>query len=172
MKHGLHLVLKTLGLPTLVFVGAIVLAPGRADLITHVYLVVVAGGVLTGLVVAFGRSLHTIEPSLFELGLRQPSRPVERVKQLEQLERAVTMGRHTAWDLHTRLRPTLRETAAGLLAARRGIDLEREPERAAALLGADGWELVRPDHTPPQHRHAPGVDAAVLDGAISALERL
>ena len=172
MKHGLHLVLKTLGLPTLAFVVAIVLAPGRADLIIHVYLVVVAGGVLTGLVVALARSLDPVEPSLFDLGLRQSNRPVERVKQLEQLEREVTLGRYNAWDLHTRLRPTLRETAGGLLAARRGVDLEREPERAASLLGADGWELVRPDHTPPQHRHAPGVDAAVLDGAISALERL
>ena len=172
MKRALVLVLRALGLPTLVFVGAIVLAPGRAGLITHVYLVVVAGGVLTGLVVALARSLHTTEPLLFELGLRQPSRPVERVKQLEQLEREVTLGRYNAWDLHTRLRPTVRETAAGLLAARRGVDLEREPERAAALRGADGWELVRPDHTPAQHRHAPGVDAAVLDGAISALEHL
>ena len=172
MKRGLVVALQALGLPTIVFVGAIVLAPGRTDLITHVYLVVVAGGALAGLAMALGRSLRSTEPSAFELGLRRPSLPVERVKQLEQLEREVTLARHNAWDLHTRLRPTLSETAAGLLAARRGVDLEREPARAASLLGADGWELVRPDYAPPQNRHAPGVGAAALDSAISALEHL
>jgi hypothetical protein len=164
--------LEALGLPTIAFVVAVALAPGRAALITHVYLEVVAGGALAALALALARLLRTAEPSLFELGLRQPVRKAERVKQLERLEREVTLGRHNGWDLHNRLRPTLREIAAGLLAARRGVDLEREPERAAALLGEDAWELVRPDRLAPPHRHAPGVPAAVLDRAVSALERL
>ena len=172
MRRWLVVALQSLGPPTLVLVGAIVFAPGRAALIVHVYLVVVAGGALASLAVALGRSLRTTEPSTFELGLRQPSRPTERVKQLERLEREVTLGRHNAWDLHTRLRPTLSETAAGLLAARRGVDLEREPMRAASLLGADAWELIRPDRVPPLNRHVPGVAAAVLERAISALESL
>jgi len=172
MKRVLVVALQVLGLPTLLLSAAIVLAPGRAALFIHVYLVVVAGVALTSLAVALGRALRATEPSTFESGLTRPLPPTERVKQLERLEREVTLGCQNAWDLHTRLRPTLRETAAGLLAARRGVDLEREPMRAAAVLGADAWELVRPDHAPPQHRHAPGVDAAVLDAAISALERL
>ena len=172
MKRPLAVTLQVLGPPTLVLAGAIALAPGRAALVIHVYLVVVAGVALTSLAVALGRALRPAGPSAFESGLAPPHLPKERVKQLERLEREVTLGRQNAWDLHTRLGPTLRETAAGLLAGRHGVDLEREPARAASVLGADAWELVRPDHAPPQHRHAPGVDAAVLERAIAALERL
>jgi hypothetical protein len=172
MRRRLVVSLEGLALPTLAYVVAVVLAPGRASVITHVYLVVVAAGALAVLAVALARSLRPAGRSTFELGLRQPVRSAVRVKQLERLEREVTLGRQNAWDLHNRLRPTLRETATGLLAARRGVDLEREPERAAALLGEDAWELVRPDRLAPPHRHAPGVPAAVLDRAVSALERL
>jgi hypothetical protein len=172
VKRLLAVSLQALGLPTLVLVGAIVLAPGHAALITHVYLVVVVGVALAGLALALGRSLQATEPSSFESGLAKQPAQIERVKQLERLEREVALGRQNAWDLHMRLRPTLRETAAGLLAARCGVDLEREPMRAADALGTDAWELLRPDHAPPQHRHAPGVDAAALDSTISALERL
>jgi hypothetical protein len=172
MKRWLIVLLQALGLPTLVFAIAVALAPGRAALITHIYLVVGASAVLGGLAVSLARSLWTVEPSLFELGLTQPVRATGRVKQLERLEREVTLGRHNAWDLHHRLRPTLRETAAGLLAARHGVDLERQPERAASLLGAELWELVAPGLAAPEHRHAPGVDASLLDRTVSALERL
>lgn len=172
MKRWLRLVFQALGLPTLAFAAAVGLAPGRATLITHIYLVVVAGGILAGLAVSLSRSLSTPEPSSFELGLRRPVPVVARVKQLERLEREVTLGRHNAWDLHARLRPTLRDTAAGLLAARRGVDLEREPERAASLLGVEAWELVSPARAAPEHRHAAGVDADVLERTVSALELL
>jgi hypothetical protein len=172
VKRWSILVLQALGLPTLVFAIAAALTPGRIELITHIYLVVVAGALLAGLAVSLARSLRTVGASSFELGLRQPLRTPERVKQLEQLEREVTLGRQNAWDLHSRLRPTLRETAAGLLAARHGVDLERQPERAAALLGVEVWEFVAPGRAAPEHRHAPGVDAALLDRVIAGLERL
>ena len=93
------------------------------------------------------------------------------MRQLERLEREITLGRQNAWDLHNRLCPTLRETAAGLLAAR-GVDLERDPVRAQRLLGEDAWELVRLDRVAPEHRHDPGVPAAALDRALAALEGL
>lgn len=172
MKRTLIVALQALGLPTLVLAGALALAPGRAALFTHIYLVVVAAGLLLGLALALARSLQTAEPSSFELGLRRPTPRTARVRQLERLEREITLGRQNAWDLHHRLRLTLRETAASLLATRRGVDLEREPERAAALLGPEAWELVRPGHPAPEHRHAPGVDVAVLDRALDALERI
>ena len=60
------------------------------------------------------------------------------------------------YDLHYRLRPTLRETAAGLLAVRRGIELDREPDRGARALGDETWQLVRPDREPPDDRAAAG----------------
>jgi len=165
-------VLGLLAPPTVVYIVALVLAPGRSSLITHIYLVAVAAGTLAALAVGLAQSLRPIGPSVFERGLHRAVRPAERVRQLERLEREVTLGRQNAWDLHSRLCPTLRETASGLLATRRGVALERQPERAARVVGADAWELVRPDRTPPEHRHAPGVSAAALDRALTALETL
>ncbi len=169
---GIVGILGTLAAPTLVFVVSVLLAPGRASLITHIYLVVVAGGGLAVLAVALARSLRPTGSPAFEQGLRRRSQPVARVKQLERLEREVTLGRQNAWDLHNRLCPTLRETAAGLLITRRGVDLERQPERTAALVGPDAWELIRPDRAAPEHRHDPGVSAGSLDRALAALEQL
>jgi hypothetical protein len=65
----------------------------------------------------------------------------------------------------------LRSLAAGLL-LRRGIDIERSPERAAALLGPDVWELVRPDRPAPDDRTAPGVPIETVERALDDLERL
>lgn len=172
MKREPILLLRALGPPTLVYALVVALVPGRTALITHVYLVAVAGGVLAGLAVSLVRALKPVRPSSFEAGLEQPLRTTERVKQLARLEREVTLGRSNAWDLHNRLRPTLREIAGSLLAARHGIDVERQPERSASLLGADAWGLVAPGRALPEHRHAAGIDAAALDRAVSALERL
>jgi hypothetical protein len=165
-------ILGVLALPTVVYVVAVLLAPGRASLITHIYLVVVAGGGLAVLAVALARSLRPTGPPAFEQGLRRRPQPVARVNQLERLEREVTLGLENAWDLHNRLCPTVRETAAGLLRDRRGIDLERQPERTAALVGPDAWELIRPDRPAPERRHDPGVSAGSLDRALTALEQL
>jgi len=172
VKHRILLGLEAFGLPTLLFVIGIAVAPGRAALITHVYVVVIVGGVLVALALRLARSLRALEPSAFELGLVPVTEPAAHVQQLAQLEREVTLGSQSAWDLHARLAPTLRETASALLATRRGVDLEREPARAAAVLGPDVWELVRPDRSPPEDRHEPGVDLDRLDRALTALEQL
>ncbi len=165
-------ILGLLAAPTGVYVVAGVLAPGRWSLITHIYLVVVACGTLATLAVRLARALRPAGPSVFERGLHHAPRGAEGVRQLERLEREVTLGRQNAWDFHNRLYPTLRETATGLLRTRRGVDPARQPERAAHLLGADAWELVRPDRAAPEHRHAPGVSATALDRTLTALEAL
>ncbi len=165
-------ILGLLAAPTVAYVVAVVLAPGRSSLLTHIYLVLVAGGVLATLAIRLARSLRPAQPSAFERGLHRASLPAERVRQPERPEREVTLARQNAWDFHNRLYPTLRETADGLLRTRRGVDLERQPERAAQLIGADAWELVRPDRATPEHRHAPGVPAAALERALTALEAL
>jgi len=172
MRRRLLVALEALAVPTLLLVVGIVLAPGRASLVAHIYVVVVGGGVLFALAVRLARSLHAQRPSPFELGLVPHREPAMRIQQLEQLEREVTLGSQSAWDLHARLAPTLRQTAAALLSTRRGIDLEREPGRAADVLGHEVWELVRPDRSPPDDRHQPGVDLARLDRTLDTLERL
>ena len=77
----------------------------------------------------------------------------------------------TAFDVHYRLRPSLRTVAAGLL-LRQGVDLERAPGRAQELLAPGTWELVRPDRPAPDDRTAPGLPLAEAERAISDLERL
>lgn len=135
--------------------------------------VAVLAAALLALVLALRRSLGNSEPSPFEEALRGPRRrSPERVQQLAQLEREVGLGIANAFDLHHRLRPTLRETADGLLAARRGIDLGTQAERARGALGEDAWEIVRDDRPAPDDRVARGVELASLDRVISALEAL
>jgi hypothetical protein len=79
--------------------------------------------------------------------------------------------RPSAFDVHYRLRPSLRVVASGLL-LRRGVDLERSPERARELVGADVWELIRPDRPAPDDRAAPGLPLATVERAVGDLERL
>jgi hypothetical protein len=168
LLHGL----EAFGPPTLLLAIGIAVAPGRAALLVHIYVVVVVGGMLLALAVRLARSLGPPGPSTFERGLVPAAERAARAGQLEQLEREVTLGRQSAWDLHARLAPTLRETAGALLATRRGVDLQREPARAAAVLGPDAWELIRPHRGAPDDRHEPGVDLVHLDRAVASLERL
>jgi hypothetical protein len=94
-----------------------------------------------------------------------------RPASLARVEREVTLATGTAFDVHFRLRPLLRDVAAGML-LRRGIDLERSPERAEAAVGPDVWELIRPDRPPPEDRTAPGIALAEVERAVDALERV
>lgn len=171
MRRRSVVALQLGGVPTLAYVVAVVLAPGRAALLTHVYAVVITATALGALVRLLGRSLRPAGPSIFEAGLEPRPERATRAAQLERLERQVAQARQNAWDLHNRLRPILRETASGLLAGR-GIDLDRQERQASALLGEEAWELVRSGQAPPEDRHGPGVTAAELDRVLTALERL
>ena len=82
------------------------------------------------------------------------------------------MAGSAAFDVHYRLRPSVTGLAAELLSARRGIDLERDPERARAVLGDDAWEIVRPGRPQPEERHGAGIDEATLDRVVTALEHV
>lgn len=162
-------------LPALLTVAAVVVAvalPGRAELVLHVYVLVLAAIVLARLVAALRASLPAQAVSRFDAGLRRrPERP-RRLPELEKMEREVALGSATAFDLHYRLRPSVRRIAGELLAARRGIDLDAEPERARRALGEEAWELVRGDREPPRDRFARGLDPGSLGRVVSALEAL
>ena len=88
------------------------------------------------------------------------------------MEREVALGLATAFDLHYRLRPRLRRIATELLAARRGIDLDANPDAARRVLGEDAWQIVRGDLEPPRERFAPGLDIGSLRLAVASLEGL
>jgi hypothetical protein len=99
---------------------------------------------------------------------RRPPRP-ERPLQLERIEREVVLGCGSAFDLHYRLRTTLREVAAQRLAERHGLDLD---EAGPDVLTADTWALLRPDREPPRDRHAIGMPLARLDVVLAEIEAI
>jgi hypothetical protein len=170
MRRG-RTVAELLALPTIGLGVALALAPDRARLETHIWLLVVLGLALLAFV-GVVRSGYPSTPSPFAASLRQRHLSVERPGSLVRLEREVSMAGSAAFDVHYRLRPALVALAAGLLSSRRGIDLEREPDRAQAVLGDDVWELVRPDRPQPAERLGAGIDPAQLDRVVTALERV
>jgi uncharacterized membrane protein YccC len=70
------------------------------------------------------------------------------------------------------LRPLLREIAAHRLLRRHGVDLDRRPDAAEKLVGAEAWAWLRPDREEPRDRWAPGPPLAELRGVVDALERI
>ena len=166
MRRAVGLILA----PTILLAFALAAAPTHAAVEVHAWLLVVLGIALVALA-GHAAAAHRREQSPFETSLRPEPRVVERPAGLARLERQLTMAKR-AIDLHARLRPFVTDLSAELLLARRGIDLQREPERARAALGEDVWELVRPDRAAPEDRHAAGIDEATLERMVTALERL
>lgn len=145
--------------------------PGRRELLLAI-LVLGAAGVTTLVLLARTRAAFAEpEPSALERALRRAPRPPARLPELERIEGEVTLSLTTAFDLHARLRPILREIAEAGLAGR-GLRLDGDEEAARAALGNDVWELVRPNRPPPADRHAPGPGLEALNGIVDDLEAL
>ena len=86
----------------------------------------------------------------------------------EQLSWSRVSPRH--YDLVTR--PLLVRLMAARLADHHGIDLDREPDAARALVGDDVWWWVDPSRPAQTSSQPPGIDPAVLDRVVTRLERL
>jgi hypothetical protein len=104
-------------------------------------------------------------------------RPVRRVvdspplEQLRQVGRALTAAQVSEFGVDRELRPLFRPIAAMRL-GRRGVDLDRHPEEARAILGEHLWELVRPGSFRGSNRVAGGISVAGLQSLIERLERI
>lgn len=168
-------VLRLAQLP-LAATGGLVLAllwlPGRRDLALRVYLLVLAAFGLLVLLRALRRANPVPRTSPFDRGLRRMRSRRAGIEELARLEREVALAKSTGFDVHLRLRPRVRRIAVYLLASRRGVDLDSQPEVARRLLGERTWELVRADRPAPTDRHAPGLDTAALHEIVSSLERV
>jgi hypothetical protein len=154
------------GFATVALLIAHYIAPGRFELELDIYILAVGGLALFEVVIltreAFPRERTSALASALEREPAETSRPPE----IERLERELTLATATAFDLHARLRPTLREIAAMRLATR-GIRLD---DGAEEILGEELWELVRPDRRPPTDRHAPGIPPDELRRLVERLE--
>src|SRR3954447_8005623 len=96
----------------------------------------------------------------------------EPVAELEQFVRRIAAAEWNAFGLNTRLRPAVVQLVRPQLAYGHGVDLERQPERAEALLGERTWQLVRPDPTRASPTGSGGWALDELDELVTELERL
>ena len=159
-------------LVTLVLLVALAVAPGRTEVVVRVYVLLLAAFVLVELLTRLRSSLPEQGISPVDAALRPRPPRVERVAELEKIEREVALGLTTSFDLHFRLRPTLRRIASELLRARRGIDLDGSPQAARRALGDETWELVRDDREPPLDRFGRGLELDSLRRVVVSLEAL
>lgn len=167
--------LRVARLPLVLTVAAVVayiVLDGRVELIVQVYVLALATYSLAHLVAAVRRANPPAGPSRFDAALRaRPSRR-QRLPELEKVEREVALGITTAFDLHYRLRPSVRRIAGELLASRRAIDLQAQAGAARRALGEETWELVRDDREPPAQRYGPGLPLERLRTVVASLEAL
>lgn len=109
----------------------------------------------------------------FERLLLRAGAEEQEVAQLRSIERDLRLSVSSEHDLYVHLRPRVREIAAVRLSKRHGVDLDREPEQAQALMGPGKvWELVRPDREAPADRRARGWPRTELEKLIDELEKL
>ena len=108
----------------------------------------------------------------FEAALRgrtpTPSEPVE----LLRMERELELGIANAGSAYHRLLPLLRAAAEARLASRHGVELDRRPDAAQALLGEEAWEWLRPDRPEPVDRFGRGVPREHVAALIERVESL
>jgi hypothetical protein len=159
-------------LATLGFLLVRLAAPGRHELELDVYVLAVGALAVLELVLAT-RTAYPREcgSALAEALGREPPRNL-RPPELERLEREVSLATSTAFDLHYRLCPALREVALQRLADHRGLELDAGGGEVEEALGEELWELVRSDRDPPADRYGPGISTAGVRRAVERLEAL
>jgi hypothetical protein len=91
---------------------------------------------------------------------------------LAAVDRLLSLAISSAEDEYLRLRPLVTDIARQRLADHTGVRIDSAPEQAAALLGPETWELVRPDRPKPADRRARGIAPAHLRAVVEALERI
>ena len=172
MKRLLGGAVLGIGLAAIVLVVVHAAAPGWGALELDVF-VLVAGafGVLTA-VLATRQAFPSAEGSALAEALERDDREQERPPDLERTERLLTLASTTAFDLHYRLRPILREVAEQRLADRRGLRLDAGGAQVEQALGEELWALVRPDRVAPDRRFEPGAAPDTLERAVERLESI
>ena len=124
------------------------------------YVLALATIVTAWLVRVLRSTSDTGAPSEFQRALAHAPEAEARPSELVRIERELLLGIASEGHLHRRLLPLLREAAA----ARGGLSREK--------LGADAWELLRPDRPAPIDRTAPGIPMRRLRETVETLESL
>ena len=137
-----------------------------------IWVVVAAAFVLAVLIRHSRAHAASQPPRRFEWALRNRKPATPPPEELLHMERELVLGSADADHAHRRLLPLLRTAASARIAAKHGFELERRPDAARALLGADVWELLRLDRPEPADRHDRGVPQAEIAAVIARIEAL
>jgi hypothetical protein len=159
-------------LAAVVLVVLLALRPLSTSRALAIWVVVVAAIVLVLLVRHSRGGRAPQHGGRFEAALRGRKETAQPPVELLRMERELELGIADATHAHRRLLPLLRAAATARLASRRGVELDRRPEAAEALLGEDVWELLRPDRPEPADRHGPGVPRESVAAVIERVESL
>jgi hypothetical protein len=149
-----------------------VVLPGWKELELDVYVLTVGAMALLAAILATRRAFPAEEGSSLAEALEREERGPVRPPELERTERLLSMASTTAFDLHYRLRPVLREVAEQRLADRCGLRLDSGDPRVREACGEELWEVVRPDREPPDVRYRPGLKPSVLGRLVERLEEI
>jgi hypothetical protein len=138
--------------------------PSVSNMTVHIYVLVVGGLLMLALITALGDAIPHRRNSELDFALAGPPRPERPSTEIERVEREVTLAVASAYDLHVRLLPHLREIAQSRL--------ERKGQTADAHTLGPWWDLLRPDRPEPEDRFGPGISEAELRALVSDLERM
>ena len=145
--------------------GYVALAqPSLRNVTLHIYVFLLGAMLMLGIVAAAGDSVPRRRRSELDRALAERAQPDGRLPELERTEREVTLATATAYDLHFRLLPHLREIAQ--------CRLERSGKTSSPETLGTWWELLRPDRPEPADRFAPGIKQAELRALVADLERM
>jgi uncharacterized membrane protein len=162
-KHLLDLIILFVLVSVVVLYVALA-QPGVRNVTLHAYVLVVGGLIMLAVVAAAGDAVPKRHRSEFDRALGEGVRRDRPLQEVERMTREVTLGAATAYDLHMRLLPQLRQIAQARL-ERSGRPMSPE------TLGR-WWELLRPDRPAPENRHAAGISQRDLRALVSDLERM
>lgn len=155
---------------TVTLVVLLALRPLSTSRALGIWVVVVASLALLVLV-RHSRSSAQHTPR-FEAALRGRPPAISEPVELLRMERELELGIANAGSAHHRLVPLLRAAAAARLASRHGVELDRRPDAARALLGEEAWEVLRPDKPEPVDRFGRGVPRERVAAVIERVESL
>jgi hypothetical protein len=156
---------------TIALLVGIYLSAGIERIFLDVYLLAMGGVLLLALVRTTWARGSGDRQSQFDRTLREMRRPREDSGPLA-LARELDLSTISAFHLHVRLRPMLREIAAHRVRRRYGVELDDEPARARELVGTEAWEIVRPNRPLPADRLAVGPPLSTLRTVVDELERI
>jgi hypothetical protein len=156
---------------TIALLVGIYLSAGIERIFLDVYLLAMGGVLLLALLRTTWARSSGDRQSEFDRTLREMRRPHQDSGPLA-LARELDLSTISAFHLHVRLRPMLREIAAHRVRRRYGVELDDEPARARELVGTEAWDIVRPNRPLPADRLAVGPPLSTLRTVVDELEQI